>query len=131
MTWTVDGVGPAQFGSRHYDLNRCRVLELCGEFDLATEPELRAGLELALASGPAALIVDLTRVGFCDVGCARMILAAARRTYTAVVGLSGAAALVFNLIDPTEDLTRHRSVKAAAGTLSELGPNSPGDSQPR
>lgn len=120
MTTTADGVGPTLLRARHYDLGTFRVLELAGECDLATSEEFRTELADALAAEPVALIVDLTRVGFCDSNCAWRILDAAHHARLAAVGLGGVAGLVFDLLDPTEDLPRNRTVADAAWRLAEI-----------
>jgi anti-anti-sigma factor len=57
------------------------LLQVTGEIDLATNSRLQQALHTALqrARPGATLIVDLTRVGFCDVAGVRVILNAAYR----------------------------------------------------
>ncbi|HET6668315.1 MAG TPA: STAS domain-containing protein [Intrasporangium sp.] len=111
---------PTPLTARRYERGRYQVLELSGEGDLATGETLRTEIDQALSQRPPALIVDLTRVSFCDGHCARLILRAARHSPVVTVGLAGAAALVFELLDPAGRLPRHPCVDDAVSALSEL-----------
>jgi anti-sigma B factor antagonist len=42
------------------------ILDVTGEIDLATSPQLRAAVDAAFASGAGALCIDLTRTEFMD-----------------------------------------------------------------
>jgi anti-anti-sigma factor len=44
----------------------CAVVEVQGEVDISTEPELRSHLAAVIATEPARLVVDLTGVEFLD-----------------------------------------------------------------
>jgi anti-sigma B factor antagonist len=44
----------------------CTVVELRGELDLATEPQLREGLQRVVDAGDRQVVVDLAGVGFMD-----------------------------------------------------------------
>lgn len=65
---------------RSYSLERVEVLELVGVCDLATREVLRHTVTGALEPAPKALVVDLSRVEFCDAGSAAVFLTAGRRT---------------------------------------------------
>jgi anti-sigma B factor antagonist len=65
------------------------VLEIHGELDLVTAPELERAVEAALAAAPAMLVVDLTPTTFLDSSGARQVARAARSAFRA-----GAAARV-------------------------------------
>jgi anti-anti-sigma factor len=63
------------------------VLEVHGELDLLTAPQLAEEVEKALAAGPSLLAIDLTATTFIDSSGARQIARSARaagRTGTAV-----------------------------------------------
>lgn len=44
----------------------CTVVEVHGDLDMATQPQLRDGLQAAIDAGPTEVVVDLTGVGFMD-----------------------------------------------------------------
>jgi anti-anti-sigma factor len=54
------------------------VLEVHGELDLLTAPELERAVETALGAAPAMLVVDLTPTTFLDSSGARQVARAAR-----------------------------------------------------
>lgn len=104
-----------------YDLGGFRVLDLTGDCDLATWAMLRDGLAAALAGRSVSLIVDMSHVKFCDGHSMAMILNLRRRTARlAVVGLESATRRVFDVLDPTGEVLRYRSVDAAARHLAGL-----------
>jgi anti-anti-sigma factor len=39
---------------------------LCGELDMATEPELLATVDRLRSAGPGSVVLDVTRLTFCD-----------------------------------------------------------------
>lgn len=104
-----------------YELGPFRVLDLTGDCDLATWAVLRNGIAAALAGGSDSVIVDMSHVGFCDGRSTAMILNLRRRTARlAVAGLEAATRRVFDLLDPTQEVPRYRSVDAAAWSLADL-----------
>jgi anti-anti-sigma regulatory factor len=103
-----------------YHLGAFRVVELSGDCDIATAQALRDGLAQALGDPDRGLIVDMSRVSFCDGESAATILVAGSGRRLAVVGVSGITGLVFDILDPTEQVPRYRSVDAAAWSLSGL-----------
>lgn len=103
-----------------YDLGRFHVLDIAGECDMSTEADLRTALDEAPTAESGALILDLSRLAFCDGACAAIILAAGQGTDLVVTGAAGVTARVFDVLDPTETVPRHHSVDTAAWSLSEL-----------
>ena len=61
------------------ELHGCAVVELCGEFDLSSVPDLELCLEGILAGQAPVIILDLTKTLFADVGTMRAVLEAERR----------------------------------------------------
>jgi len=55
------------------------VISVAGEIDLYTAPKLQAELMTALTGSPARLIVDMSRVDFCDSTGINVLLAAHRQ----------------------------------------------------
>ena len=103
-----------------YHLAAFRVVELSGDCDISTEQALRDGLAQAPGDPDRGLIVDMSRVSFCDGESAATILVAESDRRLAVVGVSGATRRVFDVLDPTERVPRYRIVDAAAWSLSGL-----------
>ncbi|BCJ51951.1 anti-sigma factor antagonist [Actinoplanes sp. NBRC 14428] len=44
----------------------CTVVEVRGDLDMATSPQLREGVERLIGAGDRRVVVDLTSVGFMD-----------------------------------------------------------------
>jgi len=61
------------------EVRRSVVLSVAGEIDLATVPQLSEALRVAIRSGTARLVCDLTRVSFLDASCLRVLLIARRQ----------------------------------------------------
>jgi STAS domain len=99
--------------AKHSDHGRLWVLELVGEADLATCELLEAELDIATGMDRDRLVLDLTRLRFCDVHCARMILAAA----STVAGATGPVGRVFEFLDPLQRVPRYQRIKDATATL--------------
>ncbi len=55
------------------------VISVAGEIDLYTAPKLQSELTTALGASPARLIVDMSRVDFCDSTGINVLLAAHRQ----------------------------------------------------
>src|SRR5205814_287647 len=53
----------------------CTVIEVSGELDMATEPQLRDALEQAIDAGSRQVVVDLGRVRFMDSTAVGMLIA--------------------------------------------------------
>ena len=103
-----------------FRLGSFRVVELSGDCDIATVQALRDGLARERGGPDRGLIVDMSRVSFCDGESAATILVAGTDRRLAVVGVSGITRRVFDVLDPTEQVPRYRSVDAAAWSLSGL-----------
>ncbi|MCE6995551.1 STAS domain-containing protein [Saccharothrix sp. S26] len=56
---------PFQLDLRHIG-NGCAVLAVTGDLDPATAPHLREQGQALLADGPVQLLLDMSRVDFCD-----------------------------------------------------------------
>ncbi len=106
---------------RSYSLERVEVLELVGVCDLATREVLRHTVTGALEPAPKALVVDLSRVEFCDAGSAAVFLTAGRRTPLVLIGAHGIVNRVFDLLDPARTLSRSESVAEAVDRLASAG----------
>jgi anti-anti-sigma factor len=79
------------------------VVHLRGEFDLARAARLRDILDQVLGTGPLGVIIDLSRVAYCDSACLAEF-AAARRNAVHVgarLCLVGPSPLVRRLLDLT------------------------------
>ncbi|MGY2001754.1 STAS domain-containing protein [Blastococcus sp. SYSU DS1024] len=75
-----------------FDVERTTVagrpgLTVRGELDIATAPQLAEAAEELLATGPEAIVVDLTPTLFLDSSGARTLLTVARRAAAAGAGL--------------------------------------------
>ena len=119
MTTEPEKARPLLFRSC-YRLGAFRVLELSGDCDIATAQALRDELAQQLVDQHQGLIVDMSRVSFCDGASASAILTAGSGRRLAVVGVTGTPGRVFDILDPTEQVPRYRSVDAAAWSLSGL-----------
>jgi anti-anti-sigma factor len=82
------------------------TLRVRGELDLEAAPQLAEALESLLATGPAAVVVDLTGTTFLDSSGARQLVRAARRADSVGVALQVACPadnhpvrLVIDLLD--------------------------------
>jgi anti-sigma B factor antagonist len=78
------------------------LVEVAGELDLATAPELEAALRDALSEHPARVVVDLAAVAFADSTCVHLLVrarneAAERGIGFRVVAPEGSAGAVFAL----------------------------------
>ena len=107
--------------SRH-DKGGARVLGISGECDLATRHQLENALAQALsARGLDPLILDLSGLEFCDVGCTRMVREAGRQGRVALAGMSGIVGKVFGLLDPEHRVSRYDDVSDALASFSDNG----------
>lgn len=59
-----DGVDPTSFEVGKHQVDQAVVLTVSGEVDMLSAPQLADAIQTALATNPAALIVDLSKVGF-------------------------------------------------------------------
>lgn len=111
---------PRSVGGRRMELLAMRrayrsvsVLTLSGGADSATRPLLETHLIALTSVGDERFIVDVTSLRYCDLGCAEMILAAARTTHVCLVGATGPVRRVFDLIDPQKTVPRFPAMGAA------------------
>ena len=119
MTSERTGADRVVLEATTFDLGPCRVLALSGECDLATRHVLLGALDAGLA-GNLVLLVDLSRVAFCDADCAARILDSARSHPLALLGLTGTVRRVFDLLDPSQEVPRYPTPEAAIWSLAEL-----------
>lgn len=119
MTTEPESAQPL-LGLSGYHLGAFRVVELSGDCDISTARALGDGLAQELVDPDRTVIVDMSRVSFCDGESAARILTAGGGRRLAVVGVRGTTRRVFDLLDPTEQVPRYRSVDAAAWSLSGL-----------
>jgi sigma-B regulation protein RsbU (phosphoserine phosphatase) len=125
MTTETTRSAPDAVGLRGYTMGTIRVLELTGECDLASRPALVAGLAAATSAGPAALVVDFSKVTYCDASSAGLLIALAGRVPVVLAGATGASARVLDLLAPRAVLPRFHSVAAAVGALTPRRPPVP------
>lgn len=109
----------ATLRARHLDREASWVLELSGEADIATLPLLRFELAQLLAANREDSVVDLTRLAFCDVASAQLILRAQQKVPVKVSGATGTVKRVLDLLDawmcPGNSLARtYRAMPARA-----------------
>ncbi len=118
MTATVDVAAAHLPLPRLHARGRSTILSLCGECDLATRGQLQVEFTQALAGGVEhLLILDLSRLDFCDLGSARLIYEASHADRVVVTGMSASMSKMFDMLDP--DLTLSR---AAARTTTLTRP---------
>lgn len=91
-----------------------RVLELSGEYDIATVDELQAQLSDGSPVSSAVLVIDLTDVTFLDARCTGRLLTVASERPVVVVGASGIVERVLDLVDPDQHLARRRTLSGPA-----------------
>jgi anti-sigma B factor antagonist len=106
------------------DLAGVCVIEASQELDLATAVELCAQVDAARRAGHKRLLIDLTRLEFCDASGLRALIGAAEEVRASagrlvvVPPLAGAAARLFALMGADELLPLRSSV---ADGLAALG----------
>ena len=103
-----DGTAPS-FPAGH-DLNGFRVLELAGEYDVSTDEELQAMLADFNPGPHRALVLDMSHVTFIDASTAGRLLNASATVQIILVGATGIAARVFDILDSDGHLPRRRTV---------------------
>lgn len=71
---------PPLFHASTRSVGTWRILQVAGELDMATAPQLQEALIKAMTvhDQPPSLILDLTDVGFCDASGLRVLVAAQR-----------------------------------------------------
>jgi anti-sigma B factor antagonist len=108
-----------------HDIDGVRIVRVCGELDLAGAVELCARVDAARDARRRRLLLDLTRLEFCDSSGLRALIGAAaevRATAGRVVivpPVAGAVARLFALAGVDEILPLRSNV---ADGLAALGP---------
>lgn len=108
-----DAPGPEPLRATHADHGPVWVVDLLGEADLATWDLLEQELDRAARMDRDKVVLNLTRLRFCDVHCAQLILAAATTTQLIIAGASGPVRRVFEVLDPAQRLPRYGGVAEA------------------
>lgn len=86
--------------ARHDDCGAVWVLTLIGESDLASRDVLSAELASAENRHRERLVLDVSRLRFCDAATVELILEAGRRTWVGLRGATASVGRVFELLDP-------------------------------
>ncbi|HWO52091.1 MAG TPA: STAS domain-containing protein [Ornithinibacter sp.] len=94
--------------ARHLDGQQW-VLELSGEADVTTMDMLRRELAQVAIVDRADSVVDVTKLSFCDVASAHLILTARRTIPVTVTGATGSVQRVFDLVDALKAHGLHRA----------------------
>ena len=97
------------------------IAELAGELDLASAPALRERLAGLLRPGSGRLVLDLSRVSFCDASGLAVLVGTARRArqlggFLRLAAVSPQAARVLDLTGLHRHLPVFATVWAATGT---------------
>ena len=90
----------------HRDKGAVWVVELAGEADLSTQTTVERALSLALTQQRSAVVVDVSRLTFCDSTCVTAVLDANRDGCLVLEGDRGIVTRVFDLLDPDQHLAR-------------------------
>ena len=105
------------------DSDGIRILDIAGELELANAAELCARIDAARGAGHRRLLVDLTKLEFCDssgvralIGAAEEVVASAGRVVI-VPPVDGAVARLFALIGAGELLPLRSSASEALAAL--------------
>jgi anti-sigma B factor antagonist len=121
----VQQEAPAEFAIDASEIDRVCVIEVVGELDLSSAPALCARLEQVLRQRAPRVLIDLSRLQFCDSTGLRALFGAVqeaqiRRARLRIVSPSEpAAARVFELSGGAEFLPL---TSCAAVGLAELAP---------
>jgi anti-anti-sigma factor len=75
---SVAAASPGLYVSAHTE-NRVTIAELTGELDIASAPDLRERLLALLRPASGQLVIDLSRVSFCDANGLAVLLGTSRR----------------------------------------------------
>jgi anti-sigma B factor antagonist len=99
--------------------NGITIAELTGELDIASAPALRDQLLNLLRPGSSRLVVDLSRVSFCDASGLAVLVSTARRArllggFLRVAAASPQVGHVLNITGLDRHLANFPSVQAAA-----------------
>ena len=103
-----------------------RVVEVCGEIDIASGPTLRTAIEAEVASGTQQqLIVDLGRVRFMDSSGLSLLMGMARRLGPESLGVAGSQThlgRIFSLTGSDKLIPVFDSVSAAIESMRREDP---------
>jgi hypothetical protein len=99
---------PVPFGARLRHDKASWVLELSGECDMGSLDRLELALARAerVAQDREGLIVDVSRLRFCDAHSAGLVMNTSTAVSTMLSGAGGIVKRVFDLIDPAHDMAR-------------------------
>ncbi|WP_051731883.1 STAS domain-containing protein [Kitasatospora phosalacinea] len=104
---------------------RARVVRLEGETDVAQQARLRAALSAAVRSGVAGVVIDLSRLRFCDSSGLRELVLAHGNPEGVVVVLAAPTAQFLRLAEVTgadQVLAIRPTVAAALTTAARSAP---------
>ena len=115
--------------ARHLDGGAFWVLELSGEADIATLGLLSQELAHLATTNTGEAVVDVTRLEFCDVAAAQMILVAGCTIPFTLRGATGPVKRVFDLLDALQKqgLPHHLPASHPRGGSSSARPPLPAD----
>lgn len=113
--------------ARHLDDGALWVLELSGEADVATLGLLRQELAHLATTNTGEAVVDVTRLKFCDVAAAQMILVAGCASPFTLRGATGPVERVFDLLDALQKqrMPHHLPGSHPGGSSSSAQPPVP------
>lgn len=113
--------------ARHVDGEDFWVLELSGQADIATLGLLRQELAHLATTNTREAVVDVTRLEFCDVAAAQMILVAECTIPFTLRGATGPVKRVFDLLDALQkqSLPHHLPASHPSGSSSSTRPPLP------
>ena len=103
-----DGTAPGSPAG--HDLNGFRVLELAGEYDFSTDEELQAMLADCNPGPHRALVLDMSHVTFIDASTAGRLFNASATRQIILVGATGIAARVLDILDSDGHLPRRSAI---------------------
>jgi anti-sigma B factor antagonist len=115
---------PVDFSVEELDEAGVRVISVAGELDIATAPALCARLDASRAGRRPRLLVDLSKVEFCDSTGLRALLGAASEVRThggrfALVSEPGSGvARLLDVVGATEVIPVHPDRPTAMAALS-------------
>jgi anti-sigma B factor antagonist len=116
-------LGGDPFSLQERDEAGVRVIAVAGELDIATAPELCARLDSSRASRRPRLMVDLTKVDFCDSTGLRALLGAASEVrahggrFAIVCPPSGDVARLLNIVGAAEWMAIHADPDSGLASL--------------
>lgn len=118
--------------ARHLDGGDVRVLELSGEADVATLDLLRQELAHLATTTTGEAVVDVTRLEFCDVASAQLILVSGSTVPFTLRGATGRVSRVFDLLDALQkqSLPHHLPGSHLGGSSSSAQPTRLADRSP-